>query len=93
MVDKIKQKMGSKGQALVRLCLWAGLVVWIIFYLAFGVAVARWIGPAVATFLQEYWSPLFVDIMRWLVPIWFIFTVLLTIVLISRWVNKKMRGD
>lgn len=92
MVDKLKDKMGTKGQALVKLCLWAGLIVWMVFYLAFGITVAKWLGPQVGTLLAEYWSPTFVDIMRWLVPIWFVFTVLLTIVLVSKWANKKIRG-
>ena len=90
-MDKIKEKLGTKGQALVRLCLWAGLIVWMIFYLAFGITIARWLGPQIVILMGDFWSPTYVAIMGWLVPIWFIFTILLTIILVSKWANKKIR--
>ena len=77
-------KLDSKGKALIRLVLWSGLMVWMLFYLALGIVMARRLGSL-------NWSGgLLGDVLRWVAPIWIVFTVLLTIVLIARWAFKKL---
>ena len=92
MLKGLKGRMGPKGIRVVTLSIWAGLIVWMLLYLAWAVSTAQFLGAQVYTFAVPYFGDTFATGLRWLVPIWFIFTVLLTIILAARWANKKIRS-
>ncbi len=81
-------KMGSKGVTLVKLVLWSGLVTWMVSYLAMGIAVAKWFGNN-GPFL--FGTGIQGIAFSFLTPIWIIFTILLTDVLVARYAYRKMR--
>ncbi len=83
-------KLGPRGFTLVRLVIWSGLVTWMICYLAMGVAVAKWFGNnGPFLFGTDTQGIAF----SFLVPIWIIFTVLLTDVLVAKYAYKKLKRD
>lgn len=75
-----------KAITLIKLTCWSGILVWMVCYLAFGIVLAPWL----ASKMVEMIGGLRGEVMGWVVAIWFIFTILLTIVLIARFVNKKI---
>jgi len=86
---KLKDKMGTRGARVVKLCLWAGILTWMVFWLAYGIIMAKQISVMVA--LYGAWKGPIGDALVYVAPIWVIFTVLLTDVLVARWVYRKLR--
>lgn len=92
MLKKAREKLSPREVSLVKLFIWAGLVVWMLFYLAFGLAVARFLVSQVPHVFYRM-GPIGVEAMKWVMPIWFIATVLLTIYYMAKWANKKLRSQ
>ncbi len=81
------KKLDKRGLTILRLCLWSGLLVWMIFFLAYGIIAAKrlsiW-GPTI--FGLSFWG----QALTWVTPIWVVFTVLLVLVNIAKFTNKKL---
>jgi len=77
-----------KAVVLVKLTLWAGLVTWMVFTLAFGIVMARLAAVSLPPFVgTDFWG----QVWTWVVPIWIVFTTLLLIWAVARYANKKLR--
>ena len=87
MFKKLRDRLSPRGVAIIKLALWSGLAVWMIFFFAFGVTAAQRFaafGPEV--FGTSLWG----QILTWVTPIWVVFTALLVVVYVARFANKKL---
>ncbi len=76
-----------KAITLIKLTCWAGILVWMVFFFAYAVIAAQSLaiaGPFL--FGLDTWG----QVLTWVTPIWVIFTSLLVIVYVTRFVNKKI---
>jgi len=80
-------KLSPRSRSLVKLTLWAGVLTWLVFYLASGVVMAQRLANLGS---DIFGGGIRGDILHWVAPIWVVFTVLLTVVLVSRYVTKKL---
>lgn len=77
-----------KSVALIKLTLWAALVTWIVFTLAFGVVMARLAAASLPGLIgTDTWA----QVWTWVVPIWIVFTTLMLIWAVANFANKKLR--
>lgn len=76
-----------KAVTIIKLTCWAGILTWMVFFFAYAVIAAQRLGAA-GPFLfgTSFWG----QVLTWVTPIWVIFTSLLCIVYIARFVNKKI---
>jgi uncharacterized protein (DUF983 family) len=80
----------QKSRIIIKLALWSGLLVWMIFFFAYGVVLApRLADPNIYSGLG---SRLFAEALSWVAPIWVVFTTLLVVVVMARFVAKKIGG-
>lgn len=77
-----------KSIALIKLGLWSGIVVWMAFFLTFSILVAYQLGNA-----DIYGSGIRGDILSWVTPIWVVFTALLTVAYMMRFVSGRLGGS
>jgi hypothetical protein len=85
---KIWRPKDPKAVALIKIVLWAGLTVWIIFTLAFGIVMAKLAAVSLPSIIGTgTWA----QVWTWVIPIWIIFTTLLLIWAVARFANKKLR--
>ena len=78
-----------KAIALIKLTLWSGLVVWMVFFFAYAVIAAQRLsiaGPYL--FGISIWG----QVLTWVTPLWVVFTSLLCILYVARFVSKKIGG-
>lgn len=81
-------KLSMRGIGVVKLSLWSGLLVWMVFFFAFGVIAAQRLGAAgPSLFGTGVWG----QVLTWVAPIWVVFTALLTCVAVARFANKRLR--
>ena len=76
-----------KSVSIIKLALWSGLVVWMVFFFVFGLVGAQELargGPFL--FGTSTWG----QILTWVTPIWVVFTSLLLIVYIARFASRKL---
>ena len=77
-----------RAVALIKLVLWAGLVTWIVFTLAFGIVMARLAAVSLPPLIGTgAWA----QVWTWVIPIWIVFTTLMLIWAVARFANKKLR--
>jgi ABC-type multidrug transport system permease subunit len=84
---KISLKLDKRGKAVIRLALWSGLMVWLIMYLALAVIMSRAFAGVILTYGNGPWKHVF----YYLGPGCVIFTALLTVIIIARWANRRLR--
>ena len=92
MVGKLKDKMGPRGKVIVKLALWSGLLVWMVFFFAFGVVMAGTLSSYGPSIYQGFGSKLFANVLHWVAPIWVVFTSLMICVLVARFAAKRLRS-
>lgn len=77
-----------KDVNLMKLVLWACLVVWMVFFFAHSIVVAGILSALSPTvFGLSLWG----QVMTWVLPIWYVFTVLMVIAFVARWVYRKFK--
>ena len=76
-----------KAIALIKLVCWAGILTWMAFTLTAGLVMARLAAVTLPPFLES--NPIG-GILSWVIPIWIIFTSLLLVLAVARYVNKKL---
>lgn len=82
----------SRAKTLLKLGVWAGILVWMVFYLAFGIVMAQKLSAVMYTSLLERGlDETFGRVLAIVSPIWLVFTVLMTCYLIAIWVNRVFR--
>lgn len=87
MLKKLRDRLSPRDAAIIKLALWAGLLTWMVFFFAMGVAAAQrfaTMGPEI--FGTSLWG----QILTWVTPIWIVFTILLVIIYIARFANRKL---
>jgi len=84
----LKDKLSTRDKAYFKLAIWSALLVWMAFLIAFAVTGAI----VLADRSKDIWSGTMGEAMSWLMPIWFIYTLLLIILLVARWANKKLKS-
>lgn len=85
---KIWRPKDPRAVTLIKLTLWAGLVTWMVFTLATGIAMAR---LAAVSLPQLIGTSTYGQIWTWVVPIWIIFTTLMLIWAVARYAVKKLK--
>ena len=76
-----------KAIALIKLTCWSGLLVWMVFFFAYAVIAAQRLsiaGPLL--FGISLWG----QVLTWVTPIWVVFTSLLVIVYMVRFMNRRI---
>jgi len=85
----IKKRLSNKDKALFKLACWACAVVWMVFYIGFGIAVS----PTVSNIVKQYSQPDWLgNILAYIAPAGLILTIVLTCVIFARWMNRKLRN-
>ena len=84
---KMWRLKNPKAITLVKLTLWAGLAVWMVFLLAYGVVAAQRLGLAGP---QLFGTSTLGQVLTWVVPIWVVFTTLMLIWAVARFANRKL---
>ena len=77
-----------KAIALIKLTLWSGLVTWMLFTIAAGIALARLSSVLLPQYLG---TGLGGTIWTWVVGIWIIFVSLMLVWAVIRFANKFLR--
>jgi len=76
-----------KAIVLIKLVCWAGVLTWMAFMLVAGLAMARLAAVTLPSFVGNLPAG---GIWVWVVPIWIVFTTLLLVLAVARYVNKKL---
>lgn len=85
---KIWRPKDPRAVALIKLTIWAGLVTWMVFFFAYAVIGAQRFGVmGPYLFGTGTWG----QVLTWIAPIWIVFTALLVIVFMTRFVNRRLR--
>lgn len=84
--QNVRKNLSKKDTIVVKICVWAGLLTWMVFYLAFAIVMAKRLASLVAVYGRGTLG----EVLVYVAPIWLVFTVLLTIVLIARWAKRKL---
>ena len=80
------RKLTAKELGYFKLAVWVCLVVWFVFFL-----VNSFILAGMAGRVAVLWYPgVLGSVMRWVLPVWIVFTSLLIITGIARWARKKL---
>jgi len=88
MLKRLRGKLGLRDVAVVKLALWSGLVVWMVFFFSLGAVLApKLADPAL---YSGFGSGLFAEVLAWVAPIWVVFTALLVVVYVARFANKRL---
>jgi len=86
MLKRIRSKLSPKEIALFKLATWTCLIVWMVLFFVNALILSNMAGIMSIT-----WYPgVAGQAMRWVLPIWIVFTSLLIIVLIARWTRRKL---
>ena len=82
-------KLASKQTAVFKLVLWSCLLVWMVFFLSLSMVIAQraavW-GP------EWFGTQTMGQVLTFIFPVWVMFTSLLIVVGIMRWVSRKLMG-
>lgn len=87
-MKNLRDRLSTRDKAYIKLALWSALLVWMAFLVAFAITGAIVLG----SHSQDIWSGTMGDIMHYLLPIWFIYTLLLVIWMIARWATKRLKA-
>jgi len=87
MLKKLRDRLSERDKALFRLVLWAVIVVWMVFFLTYSVVIAK-IFATIAPY--AYGVSVWGQIMSWVGPVWVVFTALLIIVIMGKYVARKL---
>ena len=86
MSKDIRSRLSPKDITLLKLATWTCLIVWMVFFFVNSLILSN-----VAGLMAVNWYPGIIgQIMRWILPIWIVFTSLLIITLIARWTRRKL---
>lgn len=85
---KVWRPKDPRAVNLIKLTLWAGLVTWMVFTVAFGISVAR---VAAVMLPQLIGTGTYGIVWTWVVPIWIIFTTLMLIWAVARFAVRRLR--
>lgn len=87
MLKRLRDRLSERDKVLFKLSLWTVLVVWMVFFFAYSIVMAK-------TFALRspylFGTGLWGQVMTWVLPVWTVFTSLLTIVLMSRYAYRKL---
>jgi len=86
MFKGIRNKLTPKEITYFKLAVWVCLIVWMVFFLINALILASLAGEMATT----WYSGNLGGIMRWILPVWIVFTCLLIITLISRWAKRRL---
>lgn len=81
-------KLSPKSAALVKLVLWAGLLVWMIFIVAMSVAAGQVLSVWCIRLLGDGIQG---RVMAWVAPIWSVFTAFMLCWAVARFANKRLK--
>lgn len=84
-------KLSKKSISVIKLTLWSALVVWMVFFFAFGVIAAQWLASYGPEIYSGFGSEVFARVLHWIAPVWVVFTALLTCVAVARFANRRLR--
>ena len=85
---KVWRPKNPKSVALIKLVLWAALVTWMVFTLAFGIVMAKLASVSLPNVIGTgTWA----QVWTWIIPIWVIFTTLVLIWGVARFTNRRLR--
>ena len=86
MFREVRSKLTPKEVGLFKLAIWVCLVVWMVFFLVNTLIVAHLAGATAVIWFPGIWG----SVMKWVLPVWIIFTCLLIITGIARWSRRKL---
>jgi hypothetical protein len=85
---KLWRPKDPKARAVVKLTLWAAVLTWMVFFLAYGVTAAqRFALEAPKLFGTGTWG----KILSFIAPIWIIFTAFMLLWAVARFVGRRLR--
>lgn len=76
-----------KSITVIKLTVWSGLVVWMLFLFAYAIVGAQRLGRAGP---ELFGTGTLGQVLTWVAPIWVVFTTLLLIVYIARFASRRL---
>lgn len=89
---KLRDKLSPRDRTYFKIAVWSALTVWMVFWLVFSITIAQKLRIWGSEWFSWMGSP-WTGIMHWVAPVGIVFTALLTILLIARWVGRKLRNN
>ncbi len=87
MLKRLRNKLTPRDITYFKLAVWSCLIVWMVFFFVFSLVTAQLAGGMATT-----WYPGSIgSFMRWILPVWIVFTSLLIITLMSRWTKRRLK--
>ncbi len=87
MLGRLRDRLSPRDQALFKLVCWVLAIVWSVFWFALGLVFAQRLGSMGPVWFGTHtWG----KVMTWVAPVWLVFTVLLTLVTLFRWIGRKL---
>jgi len=83
----MSRKFSKKELALLKLAVWSAMITFMGFLLILGFMGLRVILANRDIIYQGHW---YAGVMHWLLPIWFIFVIILVVVLMARFTGRKL---
>lgn len=92
LLKDLRTKLTPKQVALFKLVIWCVLLVWMVFFLTFGIAIAIQMHKQIPLiFSLIFPDTTFYRALAWIIPGWFVFTIGLIELIIARWAYRKLR--
>ena len=83
------RKLKSKEVNLFKLVTWSCLLVWMLMFFIFSLAIA---GQAKALGLLLFGLTVTGSVMAWVLPVLIVFTCILIIIMVARFANRRLRN-
>ena len=88
LLRDIRSRLTLKQKALFKLVLWCVLVVWMVLFATHTVITAQILARWAPTVFPQ---SMYYQMLAKSIPVWYVFTVALIIILVSRYAHKKLR--
>lgn len=86
----IRNRLTPRQVSLFKLAVWTMLFVWMIFFAAFSIVIA---GVLAGLTPQVFGPGIWGQVMTWVLPVWYVFTSFLIVIIIARYANRKLKKE
>lgn len=81
------QPRDKRSVLVVKLCIWSGLLTWMVLSIAYAVTAANRLGLAGP---ELFGLDTRGQVLTWMVPVWVIFTVLMLVWAVARFASRRL---
>lgn len=84
----LRRRLTPRQVVLFKLAVWSALLVWMVFFTTYTIIMTQPLAKWTTIYFPG--TPFYQTLAR-MVPFWWVFTCVLTVVLIARWARRKLR--